>query len=191
MLELKLKRKSEISQSQWLGYWKGYYDSGEMQEYYEMIREASWAHELKVLKAREELGECSHYGLRSIAYVLLKDDKIIGNGSIFLNIEVVPDEEGPNHIGLGISPLYRGQGYGTHMFHLMVKECSKLGFSELIIVCDDKNTESARMIEKNSGKLKDKFICNGSNPVRAGRLHRMYTIDVDESLKKYQQKVGK
>ena len=185
---LYLKPLKEIDQALWLSYWKEYYDynlhPGTL-KIYEQEKNKKPEEKLEELRKQEEGIE--PYGLKSIQYVLMNNEKIIGNGSIFLNPEVVPPEETPNHIGGGISKQYRNKGYGTHMLHLFIKELNDLGYEEITLCCEDNNIPSAKMIENNFGILKDIVTYKGPIKERQGKPHRKYIINVPESLKAYLQ----
>lgn len=188
MDDLRLVKLSDIDQSLWIEYWKGLADSGAAPKAYQRILKEDWNEKLEQLK-KEETGT-EPYGLKCIQYVLMDTDKILGNGSIFLNPEVVPAEQAPNHIGGGISPLYRNKGYGTYMVHLFIKKLDELCYNEIIICCDDTNIPSSRMIEKNSGVLKEKFYSKRPIPgYEEEKLYRRYIVNVKESIKKYEQEL--
>jgi predicted acetyltransferase len=189
MDNLHLKNLRDINHSQWIEYWKEliefYSKAGESVEGCQRVLNEDWDEKLVRLKEFEERG-LPPYGLKGISTVLMNNDKIVGHGSIFLNIEVVPAEEVPNHIGATISPLYRNRGYGTHMVHLSIKELDKLGYKEIIISCADTNISSSRMIEKNYGVLKEKVIKKSPIPGVEDRLWRRYIVNVKESIKRYE-----
>lgn len=65
------------------------------------------------------------------------------------------------HIGDGISPKYRNQGYGTSMIALALKECKKLGINKVLMTCDKSNIPSARTIIKNGGILENEVFEDG------------------------------
>lgn len=186
---LELKKLIDIDRSLWIEYWEGYVEvyskTGVSLDACQRILNEDWDEKLARLKEFEEKG-LPPYGLKGISTVLMNNDKIVGHGSIFLNIEVVPAEEVPNHIGVSISPLYRNRGYGTQMVHLSIKELDKLGYKEIVISCDDENVSSSRMIEKNSGVLKEKVIKKLPRSGEEERLWRRYIVNVKESIEKYE-----
>ena len=77
------------------------------------------------------------------------------------------------HIGYKISPAQRQKGYGTTILKLTLVEARRLGLKKVLVTCDNDNITSAKIIEKNSGILKDK--CERSEP---GKLSRRYWIDL-------------
>ena len=56
-------------------------------------------------------------------------------------------------IGYGVLPSKRKCGYGTLMCALLLEKAKDFGFKELIITCRDDNIGSAKIIEKNGGRL--------------------------------------
>ena len=57
------------------------------------------------------------------------------------------------HIGFGIRPSARNQGYGTRILELALDKAGKMGINEVLVTCDKENVHSARIIQKNGGKL--------------------------------------
>jgi len=78
------------------------------------------------------------------------------------------------HIGYGIRPSKRQNGYASEMLSLLLDELWKKGYREVLITCDDDNAPSAKTIEKNGGILRDK-------PVFEGKLTRRYWINAPGS----------
>lgn len=59
------------------------------------------------------------------------------------------------HIGYSVRPSQRNKGYATHMLRLVLEKAGDLGIRRILVTCDDDNPASARVIEKNGGKLAD------------------------------------
>lgn len=57
------------------------------------------------------------------------------------------------HIGYAIRPEARGRGYGTVMLRLLLAEARRIGLREALLTCNEDNTASRRVIEKNGGRL--------------------------------------
>jgi predicted acetyltransferase len=77
------------------------------------------------------------------------------------------------HIGYSVRPSERQKGYATKMLSLVLKKAQALGITHILITCSDDNIASARVIEKNGGKLADKTKREGSK-----ELTRRYWIDL-------------
>ncbi|MFC1920926.1 GNAT family N-acetyltransferase [Chloroflexota bacterium] len=57
------------------------------------------------------------------------------------------------HIGYCIRPSEQGKGYGNIILKLTCIEARKMGIDELLLTCNEDNTASRRVIEKNGGIL--------------------------------------
>lgn len=57
------------------------------------------------------------------------------------------------HIGYAIHPEARRRGYGTIMLRLLLAEARRFGLREVLLTCDEDNTASRRVIQKNGGRL--------------------------------------
>jgi predicted acetyltransferase len=59
------------------------------------------------------------------------------------------------HIGFAIRASARKKGYGTEILRLSLPEAKRIGLDKVLVTCDDTNIGSARVIEKNGGRLQD------------------------------------
>ncbi len=66
------------------------------------------------------------------------------------------------HIGYGIRPKERGQGYATQLLHQCLLLYRTWGFSRVMLCCDKENLPSARTILANGGVLEREFPLPGS-----------------------------
>lgn len=57
------------------------------------------------------------------------------------------------HIGYGVVPKYRKQGYATEMLKQALPICSSLGISNVLVTCDVDNLASAKTIERCGGRF--------------------------------------
>lgn len=60
------------------------------------------------------------------------------------------------HIGYDIRPSCRGRGLGTLQLSLALEKAHQLGIHQVLITCDTDNLASARVIEKNGGRLENR-----------------------------------
>ena len=65
------------------------------------------------------------------------------------------------HIGYAVRYHEWNKGYGTQMLGLALKKAKEKGFSKVLVTCDDDNTASARVMEKNGLELHDKVEVDG------------------------------
>ena len=77
------------------------------------------------------------------------------------------------HIGDGVRPSLRGQGIGTVMVGLALKECRKLGIDRVLMVCDRDNVASAKTIIRNGGVMENEIEVDGF-------LEQRYWIELGE-----------
>lgn len=73
------------------------------------------------------------------------------------------------HVGYGIRPSRRGQGFGKLILRLGLAECRCLGLARVLVTCADDNLASARIIEANGGELENVIpdpADHGGTPVR-------------------------
>ncbi len=62
------------------------------------------------------------------------------------------------HIGYGVRPSERGNGYAKLLLALTLQEAKKIGINSAMLSCKDDNLASAKTIEALGGKLEDKQI---------------------------------
>ncbi|MDP3964042.1 MAG: GNAT family N-acetyltransferase [bacterium] len=101
---------------------------------------------------------------------LVDDDEYIGRVSIRHRLT---DEllRGGGHIGYDIRPTKRKRGYGTKILALSLPEARRLGIKKALLTCDDDNTASAKIIEKNGGVMENRADFHG-------KLKRRYWISL-------------
>lgn len=76
------------------------------------------------------------------------------------------------HIGIGIRPSERQQGYASEMVSLSLAECRKLGIYRVLMTCDKDNVGSAKTIQNNGGVLDNEFTNE------EGIIEQRYWIDL-------------
>lgn len=106
-------------------------------------------------------------------FFLVRDGSLL-LGSSRLRHTLTPSLENEGgHIGYDIRPSQRGKGYATLLLNLVLEEARRLGLSGVLVTCDETNIASARVIEKNGGKL-----INTVAAEEGGQLVRRYWIEL-------------
>ena len=106
---------------------------------------------------------------------LVEGDRFIGEIGIRHRLTPALEKFGGN-IGYEIRWSESGKGYGTGMLAMALPCCAQIpGLNKVLLTCDDANTASIRIIEKNGGVLQDKVL----NYLDRGQvLTRRYWIDL-------------
>ncbi len=81
-------------------------------------------------------------------------DQLVGRISIHHELSDALRIEG-GHIGYDTLPSLRGRGVATEMLRQALPVARALGLREVLITCDETNTASIRVIEKNGGALRE------------------------------------
>jgi predicted acetyltransferase len=76
------------------------------------------------------------------------------------------------HIGYGVLPQHRKQGYATEILRQSLIIARSFGTDRALVVCDDDNTASATVIERCGGVFDSTL-----HSARGGQLVRRYWID--------------
>jgi predicted acetyltransferase len=93
-----------------------------------------------------------HVGSKS--FFAFEDDVIVG---------IVSIRHGDNHattnfdghIGFAVVPEHRQKGYASEMLKQSLRYCWEFGLNEVLVICDESNIISARVIMKNGGILQN------------------------------------
>jgi predicted acetyltransferase len=87
---------------------------------------------------------------------------------------LTPDlEDEGGHVGYDIRPSERLKGYGKLILRLTLAEARKLGLDRALLTCDTDNVASAKVIEGNGGRLRDRAVSK-----RSGKLISRYWIEL-------------
>ena len=111
--------------------------------------------------------------------VRVSDNRIVG----MLNLRRVLNERLERcggHIGYGIRPTERRQGYNKINLYLGLLRSQELGLSEVILDADENNPASWRTMEALGGVLTNTYYYEEENC-----MVRRYTINVDDAINTY------
>jgi predicted acetyltransferase len=99
--------------------------------------------------------------VKADTFWLLDEGRIIGRSNFRHSLTPELEHEG-GHIGYDIRPSERRKGYGTLILKLTLAKARNLGLEKVLLTCNSDNIGSAKIIEKNGGKLSGKLISNKS-----------------------------
>jgi len=106
------------------------------------------------------------------AYWLLSEEEVLlGEIHIRQRLTLQLENYG-GHVGYMVRPSQRRMGYATKMLALGLEKARAIGLHRIMVSCEPENIASARVIEKNGGKL---IVEPG---VREGRPASRYWIDL-------------
>lgn len=100
-----------------------------------------------------------NYRNKEVMYLMYRktDNKLIGISIIRLELNNFLQRYWGN-IGYYINITEQNKGYGKQLFRLTLRECKKLGFEKVLIVCYKQNVASAKIIKANKGVLIEEIL---------------------------------
>ena len=108
---------------------------------------------------------------RSYTLLCLDGDRLVGLLSVRWELsETLRWQVGD--VGYGVRPSERRKGYATEMLEHALTVCREKGKKEVVIGCYKDNRASARVIEKNGGRL-----AHESEAYQKGKVSQYYIID--------------
>jgi len=110
--------------------------------------------------------------VNSAEYWLEDSGDIVGCVRIRFALTPALEAEG-GHVGYDVRPSMRRKGYGTELLRLALPLLRAHGVTRVRITCNDDNTGSARIIERNGGVLS-----GHTRSPATGKTVRQYWIDL-------------
>jgi predicted acetyltransferase len=95
----------------------------------------------------------------------IAEEQFVGRISIHHALNDALRREG-GHIGYDTVPSVRGRGVATEMLRQALPVARALGLRDVLITCDDTNTASNRVIEKNGGSLRETRALAAGRPLK-------------------------
>ena len=126
-------------------------------------------------EANQSIGLKPGYVPSTTFWLMANDNQIIGECRLRHWLTTSLEHEG-GHIGYVIRPSARRKGYGTCILALTLEKARDLRLNRVLLTCDTDNIGSARVIEKNGGKLASQGISNSS-----GKPISRYWIDLSKT----------
>ncbi len=88
---------------------------------------------------------------------LVRGRRLLGVSRLRHHLTPSLEVEG-GHIGYDVRPSERRKGYGTLLLALTLPKARELGIGRVLVTCDADNVGSARIIQKNGGRLVDEVV---------------------------------
>lgn len=110
-----------------------------------------------LLKSAQEDGVPDGWVPASTYWLVNDERKIVGTVNIRHRLTEHSFNAG-GHIGYGIRPSKRRKGYATQLLRLALEKAKVLGIKRALVVCDETNTGSKKVIRNNGGIQDKSFI---------------------------------
>lgn len=153
-----LQGHSELALENW-EYLLGYKEDMPWSEYLEILGHESTGTNLKEGR------------VPSTFLIAEKDGNLVGRTSIRHELNDFLLSVG-GHIGYGVRPSYRRQGFATEILRHSLTYIHGLGVAKVLVTCDEENLGSIKVIESQGGILENKVEHEGT-------LIRRYWITKD------------
>ena len=124
----------------------------------------------------EKVGRCPG---KTFLLIRENDSRLVGTVNVRWDLNEEMLRFG-GHIGYGIRPSERRNGYNKINLYLALKEAGKIGLDRVMIDCSALNIASDKTIQALGGVLERR----GQDPAD-GKMTNVYWINVEESLMKY------
>jgi predicted acetyltransferase len=108
----------------------------------------------------------------SSEFYLLADGRLIGRAGLRHRLNPGLEILG-GHIGYDVRPSERSRGFGTLILRLALEKARGIKLEKVLLTCDADNAASARIIEKNGGRLDKQIIYE-----KTGKLISRYWIEL-------------
>lgn len=168
MSQVKLIQPTKELREQYISFYKEWLDSGE--EIYPWVVEKdpydfnAYVDFLYSQDSEAKLG-ASRFVPHTTYWLVNEEMQIAGAVNIRHRLNDKLLKSG-GHIGFGICPSCRRQGYATALLRMALEKTKELDMERVLVVCDRGNIGSEKTIVNNGGKFESEFIEEDGNVVR-------------------------
>ena len=176
--EITLMKPSIAFESEFLSMTEEFQAAGyeRSQRDFDLIRNDFPAYIRRLDEASRDIGLKPGHVPSTTFWLVANSIQIIGESRLRHWLTTALEHEG-GHIGYAIRPSERRKGYGTCILASTLEKARDLGLNRVLLTCDTDNIGSARIIERNGGKLASRGISNSS-----GKPISRYWIDLSKHL---------
>lgn len=123
---------------------------------YEIVAEKDFAIYLKLMNDMRDGINLTDNRVPMTSLFAFEGNVIVGKISLrhYLNTHL---ENFGGHIGYSVLPEYRRQGYASAMLKQSLVICKTMGILRVLIICDEGNVASTKVIQHNGGVLENIF----------------------------------
>lgn len=118
-----------------------------------------------VAKKRAESNQSTETAVPKTHLWAVTEEGFVGRISIHHELNDALRVEG-GHIGYDTVPSFRGRGVATEMLRQALPVARALGLTAVLLTCDDTNTASIRVIERNGGSLLKAKALDTNRPLK-------------------------
>lgn len=165
--ELYLTKPSVDLKEEYLSFYQEWLNSGEEMIPWVIEKDPSNFEEMVQFLKNNEAGVNLREGWvpDSTFWLVNKDRRVIGVVNIRHQLTEFLLKSG-GHIGYGIRPSERRKGYATKLLSLSLEKAKQLGIEKVLVVCDETNVGSMKVITNNGGIPDSDFIEEDGNIIK-------------------------
>jgi len=141
-----------------------FHQEGRMLQYNLQVVSEDFERFLYHLRTQQDRAKLPPYIIPQSHFWLIDDDEFIG----ILSLRSGPDDTFiriSGHVGYQVRPSKRRRGYGKNLLRQGLQKAKDLGFTRVLLTCDEDNIASKKVIESNGGQFENVILVEGS-PVK-------------------------
>ena len=138
-----------------------FHQEGRMLQYNLQIVSQDFERFLYHLRAQQDRAKLAPHVIPQSHFWLIDGNEFIG----ILSLRRGPDETFiriSGHIGYQVRPSKRRRGYGKELLRQGLQKAKELGFTRILLTCDEDNIASKKVIESNGGQFENAIVVDGA-----------------------------